>query len=389
MSIVKSRKSDPRTAISADAFDNADASPLSPVAMPTGWSPGMKLGAAGIAMLGILTFTTLTSSRGEATKSVPEGKPTVAAITKAPPGGFVPQRTLVPGPPELPAPKLIPPAKKTNSSLGRSMGVIGPMAIGTGMPPVSLIKPNYLQAPGVVFDLTKGAIAAAVPVAAVTPGMEAAAAKDGMTGNPNDVFADRVSGAENEPARATRIANSSYTVPEGAIIAATLETAINSDLPGYVRAVVTRDVMGFDGRRTLIPSGSRLIGQYKSGLTAGQSRAFIVWTRLTRPDGVTVSLGSPATDPLGRAGLGGKVDTHFFKRFGSAILLSVVQSGVGALQRNNSDIVVRSADDAKSAAGIALQSDINIPPTVKVAQGSPVRIFLARDLDFSGTDGGF
>jgi type IV secretory pathway VirB10-like protein len=91
---------------------------------------------------------------------------------------------------------------------------------------------------------------------------------------------------------------------------------------------------------------------------------------------------------LGRAGLGGKVDSHFLKRFGSAILLSVVQSGLGLLQRGGNDVVVRTADDAKSVAGIALQRDINIPPTVKVAQGTAIRIFTARDLDFSGTDGG-
>ena len=86
---------------------------------------------------------------------------------------------------------------------------------------------------------------------------------------------------------------------------------------------------------------------------------------------------------LGRAGLGGKVDSHFLKRFGSAILLSVVQSGLGLLQRGGNDVVVRTADDAKSVAGIALQRDINIPPTVKVAQGTAIRIFTARDLGLS------
>ncbi|MGQ4828530.1 TrbI/VirB10 family protein, partial [Enterococcus faecalis] len=79
----------------------------------------------------------------------------------------------------------------------------------------------------------------------------------------------------------------------------------NSDLPGFVRAVVSRDVTGFDGNRVLIPAGSRLIGQYRSGLAAGQSRAFVIWTRMIRPDGVSVALGSPVTDTLGRAGLGG------------------------------------------------------------------------------------
>ncbi len=365
MSILKSAAADPRADMAPDALDAANQAVLSPVAMPAGLSPGMKLGVVGIGLLGIITFTTLASSRGDAAKSAMT-KP-VAAV--APVGGLVPSPVLVPGPAELPPPILVPPP----------LGAVGMPAPGVMGPPAN--GANRFQSPGVVVDLTKSG-AGALPA---TPGL------NGVKGDElsaEDKFSDRVAAAENAPARAVRIANSSYTVPQGAIIAGVLETAINSDLPGYVRAVVSRDVMGFDGRRVLIPSGSRLIGQYRSGLAAGQSRAFIVWTRLTRPDGVTVSLGSPATDTLGRAGLGGKVDSHFLKRFGSAILLSVVQSGLGLLQRGNNDVVVRTADDAKSVAGIALQRDINIPPTVKVAQGTAIRIFIARDLDFSGTDGG-
>ena len=108
------------------------------------------------------------------------------------------------------------------------------------------------------------------------------------------------------------------------MIPAVLETALDSDLPGYTRAVVSRDVRGFDGSTVLIPRGSRLIGQYKSGVALGQSRVFVIWTRVIRPDGVSVQIGSPATDPLGRAGLDGKVDNHFFTRFGGSILLSVM-----------------------------------------------------------------
>jgi Bacterial conjugation TrbI-like protein len=367
MSILKSGKADPRADMAPEALDAANQPVFSPVAMPAGLSPGMKLGVVGIGLLGIITFATLASSRGDATRSVAVKPPVNAAI--APPGGFVPKGVLLPGPAELPPPILVPPPV---DAVGMPVtGVVGPQASGA----------NRFQSPGVVVDLTKGG-AGALPA---TPGL---AGSKGDELSAEDKFSDRVAMAENAPARAVRIANSSYTVPQGAIIAGVLETAINSDLPGYVRAVVSRNVMGFDGRRVLIPSGSRLIGQYRSGLAAGQSRAFIVWTRLTRPDGVTVSLGSPATDTLGRAGLGGKVDSHFLKRFGSAILLSVVQSGLGLLQRGNNDIVVRTADDAKSVAGIALQRDINIPPTVKVAQGTAIRIFIARDLDFSGTDGG-
>ncbi len=367
MSIFKADKADPRANMEPEALDVANQRALSPVAMPAGLTPGLKLGFAGIGLLGIITFTSLASSRGDATKSQGVRPNTNTTTMAAPVGGFVPPAPLVPGPPQLPPPILIPPP----AGAAAMPGIVGPQSAAG----------NRLLSPAVVVDLTKGGVA----ILPATPGL--AGTKSDDLGA-EDKFADRVAAAENAPARAVRIANSSFTVPQGAIIAGVLETAINSDLPGYVRAVVSRDVMGFDGRRVLIPSGSRLIGQYRSGLAAGQSRAFIVWTRLTRPDGVTVSLGSPVTDPLGRAGLGGKVDSHFLKRFGSAILLSVVQSGLGLLQRGNNDVVVRTADDAKSVAGIALQRDINIPPTVKVAQGSPIRIFIARDLDFSGTDGG-
>ena len=369
MSVLKSSGVDPRAAMDSEALDSANQPVFSPVAMPAGLSPGMKLGFVGIGLLGILTFTTLATSRGDANQTNAPAPAAASVATVIPQGGLVPNAVLKPGPPELPPPSLVPPPLDANGA--PILGVVGPRAVGA----------NRFQSPGVVVDLTKGGAALLPP----TPGL--AGVKDNDL-SAEDKFADRVAAAENAPARATRIANSSYTVPQGAIIAGVLETAINSDLPGYVRAVVSRDVMGFDGRRVLIPSGSRLIGQYRSGLTAGQSRAFIVWTRLTRPDGVTISLGSPATDTLGRAGLGGKVDSHFLKRFGSAILLSVVQSGLGLLQRGGNDVVVRTADDAKSVAGIALQRDINIPPTVKVAQGTAIRIFTARDLDFSGTDGG-
>jgi type IV secretory pathway VirB10-like protein len=367
VTLLKSETTDPRSAMIGDSLELANARISSPVAMPAGLSPGMKLGIVGIGLLGILTFTTLATSRGEATQGA--AKPTAPTVANVvPQGGLVPQAVLRPGPPELPPPSLVPPPLDANSA--PILGVVGPKAPGV----------NRFLSPGVVVDLTKGGVALLPP----TPGLAGAKGDDLSA---DDRFSDRVAAAENAPARAVRIANSGYTVPQGAIIAGVLETAINSDLPGYVRAIVSRDVMGFDGRRVLIPSGSRLIGQYRSGLAAGQSRAFIVWTRLTRPDGVTISLGSPATDPLGRAGLGGKVDSHFFKRFGSAILLSVVQSGLGLLQRGSNDVVVRTADDAKSVAGIALQRDINIPPTLKVPQGTAIRIFIARDLDFSGTDG--
>ena len=174
--------------------------------------------------------------------------------------------------------------------------------------------------------------------------------------------------------------------PQGTIIPGVLETAIDSDLPGFTRAIVSRDVLSFDGRAVLIPRSSRLIGQYKSALALGQTRAFIIWTRVIRPDGVSIQIASPGTDELGRGGLDGKVDNHFFRRFSGSILLSVLNAGVAAVGRTPStQISIGSPGAATGLANSAIQGDA-IPPTIKVAQGEAINIFVARDLDFSGVD---
>ncbi len=163
-----------------------------------------------------------------------------------------------------------------------------------------------------------------------------------------------------------------------------LETAINSDLPGYVRAVVSSDIRSFDGSRVLVPRSSRLIGQYKSGVAGGQTRAYVMWTRLIRPDGVSVALASPAVDAAGQTGLTGKVDSHFMKRFGSALLLSVVGSGVHGRQRRRWPDPVRRRE---CGIGRGAARTGRSPPTIKVRQGQPIRVFTARDLDFSTVAG--
>jgi type IV secretion system protein VirB10 len=97
---------------------------------------------------------------------------------------------------------------------------------------------------------------------------------------------------------------------------------------------------------------------------------------------VTIQLGSPTTDDLGQAGLSGKVDRHLLQRYGSAILLSAVGS-LASVGGSSNNIVIGSAGQGPSAAGVALQNDGKIPPTVRVAPGAPIQVFVARDLDFS------
>jgi type IV secretion system protein VirB10 len=224
----------------------------------------------------------------------------------------------------------------------------------------------------------------------ITGAMGGVAQPKGPTGadgksNPDDAFAQRFGvGESSKPATARHMGNLSLTIVEGAVIPAVLETALNSDLPGYARAVVSRDVRGFDGKAVLVPRGTRLIGQYKSGVAQGQSRAFVIWTRLIRPDGATVDLSSPATDALGRGGLAGDVDNHFLQRFGGAILLSLIDIGVASATAgaSNTAIIVAGARTGDTATA-SIAKDQSIAPTVKVPQGSPVRVFVSQDLDFS------
>ncbi|MGH6785517.1 MAG: TrbI/VirB10 family protein [Novosphingobium sp.] len=182
---------------------------------------------------------------------------------------------------------------------------------------------------------------------------------------------------------ATRFSNPALTVPQGTVIQAVLETALDSNRPGFVRAIVSRDVRSFDGSKVLIPRGSRLFGEYKADLADGQNRAFVTWQKLTRPDGVQIALESPAADPLGRAGIKGKVNTHFFTRFANALLQSALDIGVGVATRSatGGDTVVLGLPGSQQTV-INPQSQ-SIRPTLSVRQGSSVSVFVARDLDFS------
>jgi type IV secretion system protein VirB10 len=191
-----------------------------------------------------------------------------------------------------------------------------------------------------------------------------------------------------ERVSAGRLANPSYTIPKGTIVAAVLETALDSSRPGGVRAIVSRDVRSFDGSRVLIPRGSRLYGEYAADVSAGQKRAMIEWQRLLRPDGVTIELDSPSADPLGRAGVQGKVDSNFFARFGGAILQSVLDIGValatGAVTDGDS-VIVNLPQSAQQVTGQVVPPPAQ--PRIRVQQGTSVSVFVARDLDFTAVDG--
>ena len=186
-------------------------------------------------------------------------------------------------------------------------------------------------------------------------------------------------------ARASRLPDRNFLIVAGAAIPCILQTAMDTGAPGHVSCLIPRDVYSDNGAVVLMEKGTRVLGEYRSGMRQGQRRLFVLWTRAVTPAGVAISLASPATDPLGRAGFGGDIDTHFWDRFGGALLLSVVDDGVYAIAGNNNQY--GTARLPSDAAGIALQGSVNIPPTLTKPQGAEVSIFVAQDFDFSGVYG--
>ncbi len=208
----------------------------------------------------------------------------------------------------------------------------------------------------------------------------------------NTQFMNQVSAQNPETITASLVAPLSAIVAEGSLIHAILESASNSDLPGYLRAIVSEPSYSEDGSQILIPRGTRLIGQYKSGMLQGQSRIFIVWTRLITPSGISLNLGSPGVDSLGVAGMGAdEIDRHFWERFGTASLLAIIGAGaanigVSGSDEYNSASAYRSAvaSSFSQSANQSLQQESMIAPTLKSYQGKPIMVFVAHDLNFQG-----
>lgn len=190
-----------------------------------------------------------------------------------------------------------------------------------------------------------------------------------------------------EGSRAGTLGNRDFIVAMGTSIPCVLETALASDQPGFTSCVINRDVLSDNGRVVLMEKGTQVVGEYRGGLQRGQKRLFVLWNRAKTPKGVIVTLASPATDALGRAGVDGYVDTHWWERFGSALLLSIVgdATSYASSQLRDSDVDAQNTTSAgQQAAAIAVEQSINIPPTLNKHQGEQVSIFVARDLDFSG-----
>ncbi len=173
----------------------------------------------------------------------------------------------------------------------------------------------------------------------------------------------------------------STRLTQGTIIPGVLETAISSEGPGAVRAVVAQDIYSTDGARLLVPRGSRLFGEHASNVQRGGERVGIIWTRLQRPDGVDAMIRSPGTDAIGIAGIDGLVKRHFWQRFGGALLFSLLDVAGNRTDNQDASVLV---DDGSRVSEEIIRQTVDIPPTVLVPQGKQINVLLARDIDFSG-----
>ncbi|MDK4807539.1 MAG: type IV secretion system protein VirB10 [Novosphingobium aromaticivorans] len=198
---------------------------------------------------------------------------------------------------------------------------------------------------------------------------------------PND-FSDQLGHATIQTVRASLIPDRSFLLSAGTVIPCTLQTAINSTQAGYVSCVVNHDVFSENGRVVLLDKGTKVLGQYSGGITQGQARMFVLWTRALTPRGVAIDLGSPAADSLGRAGVTGGIDTQFWARFGAALMMSVLEDASNIAGRAVAGQGTYTTQVPSTMGQTILQSTMSIRPILKKNQGDTAAIFVAKDFDF-------
>lgn len=291
-------------------------------------------------------------------------------------------QTLIVSPEPLPLPLAsLPPVRAE---------IIAPMPTETPPPPAPVMPPLRQTPSAPPMSAPMPADTSPIPISPPSSAGRVVRADSGspliVDLGPGDGLGNASAGASDDQAvRASIIRNRAFLVPQGSMISAVLETPIDSRRPGLVRAIVSRDGRGFDGAQVLIPRGSRLIGEAGGEVKSGQKRVLVTWTRLIRPDGVAIRIGSPAADVLGGAGIRGKVNTHFLERFGNAVLQSALTIGVNIASRPRSNSVIVGLPGQIGATGQNLLPNVDSAPTIKVASGAEISVFVARDLDFSGT----
>ncbi len=186
---------------------------------------------------------------------------------------------------------------------------------------------------------------------------------------------------------------SPYLLQAGAVIPAALITGIRSDLPGQISAQVTQNVYDSpSGRYLLIPQGTRLIGEYDSGVGFGQRRVLLVWNRLILPNGHSIVLErQPGADGQGFAGLEDRVDYHWWDIARAAALSTLLNIGAELATDDSDEIAAAIRDGTQDTIGDTgrdiVRRQIEVPPTLTIRPGFPVRVIVTRDLILEPQEG--
>lgn len=200
--------------------------------------------------------------------------------------------------------------------------------------------------------------------------------------------ANLIHAAGSSGSRAYLLADPNLMITRGRTIPCTVIPAIDTTLNGIVSCVTSEDVTGADNKVTLMERGTLCVGKQGGGVVQGQRRVGIIWQRCETPLHVLVNLDSSASDSLGRPGISGNVDNHFWDRFGAAVALSLVSDIgpylVASRQRgsNNTTVAFPTISGPQEIMSEVLKSTVNIAPTITAEQGAQVLIYLADDIDF-------
>jgi type IV secretion system protein VirB10 len=202
----------------------------------------------------------------------------------------------------------------------------------------------------------------------------------------NDALVGRANRDEDVNPHTLAAPVSPWTLHAGSVIAASLITGLNSDLPGLVTAQVTENVHdSVTGRTVLIPQGSRLIGRYDSVVAFGQSRALVVWQRIILPDGASIRIDNvPATDTAGYAGLADRVDRHSWQLLKGVALSTLLGVGTELSFTGESDLIEAIRESAQQSGGRAgdqlVGRNLDVQPTIRVRPGWPLRVVVHKDI---------
>ena len=195
----------------------------------------------------------------------------------------------------------------------------------------------------------------------------------------------------------SRMVGQQFELKTGAVIPGVMVTGINSDLPGNIIAQVSQNVFdSVTGKHLLLPQGAKLFGVYDSRVIYGQERVLVAWNRVVFPDGSSITLGAmPGSDMAGNAGYTDEVNNHYFRIFGSAVLMSLMSGGMAytmdSLDNSNSESDKPTLQNEMGSALAAqlgqatlqlLQKNLNIKPTLEIRPGYQFNVIVTKDLVF-------